>query len=101
MGPEYAPQRHLHVPSQPAAPVELAHADAADFRLQCRIHNSDISIAGATTPGVSLHMVSGLTPYPGDLFSLNGLRRGGWPKKGILINVMGLGFFIISRKVPP
>ena len=99
MPAEYAPERHLHVPSQPAAPVKLPRTDAADFRLQIRVHATCLSIAGAMGARVSLHMLLGLTPFRGDLFNLNGLGGGVSSQKEILINVMCLGFFIKSHKV--
>jgi hypothetical protein len=98
---EYAPERHLHVPSHPAAPVKLAHEGPADSRLHCRIHEISLSIGGATLAGVSLHLAIRFDPDLRRFIQPERVARGGIRKKEIPINAMGLGFFIKSPKVRP
>jgi hypothetical protein len=61
-------QGHLHVPSEPAAPVELPEEDAAHSGLHRRVHGSAKSIASAISLRVNTHVASDLTLMARDLF---------------------------------
>jgi len=76
-----APQGHLHVPGEPAAPVELPEEDTAHSGLHCRVHGPVKSIAGAIPFRVNTHLWSGLTLMSRDLFKrgeaeMRSARRG-------------------------